>query len=337
MNAVLAVIPCLNEAAHLPALLDQMLADETIMRLVVADGGSTDGSRKIVERHAADSDRLHLLDNPSRIQSAGVNRAVLHYGNDSDWLLRIDAHCLYPDRYALTLLNAARKEDATSVVVPMVTVGRAGFQRAAAAAQNSFIGTGGSPHRHIVSGRFVEHGHHALIRLDTFRAVGGYCEAMPCNEDAELDHRIIAAEGRIWLEPEAVITYFPRQSPHALWRQYFRYGIGRARNIRRHGMRPRVRQLVPLAVPLVLALVPLALLHPIFAVPALAWAGLILAAGIVVGLRERGGMAMLAGAAAGIMQAAWGSGFLREWFAGAPDDPRYGLASEKTSSTPQEF
>ena len=270
---LLAIIPCLNEEAHLPQLLAQMLRDPAIDLLVVADGGSTDKSRQIVSDYA-ETGRVVLLDNKARIQSAGVNLAVREYGEGYEWLLRIDAHCLYPDGYASLLLDAARAHDASAVVVPMETVGRKGFQKAAAAAQNSILGTGGSAHRHVGAGRFVEHGHHALMTIDLFRRIGGYCEAMPCNEDAELDHRQIAAGGRIWLEPKAALTYFPRTSISALWRQYRCYGQGRARNLRRHRMTPRLRQLVPLAVPAALAILPLAFVHPIFALPAVACAAL---------------------------------------------------------------
>ncbi|MDT0574673.1 glycosyltransferase family 2 protein [Croceicoccus sp. F390] len=323
---ILAVIPCLNEADHLGPLIDQMLADPAIGLLVVADGGSDDGSRAIVSARMADNPRLALLDNADRIQSAGINRAVARYGTGFAWFLRIDAHCIYPDDYAGILVASAARHDATAVVVPMLTHARAGFQCAVAAAQNSILGTGGSPHRHVDRGRFVDHGHHALIDLAMFRKLGGYCEAMPCNEDAELDHRQARAGGRIWLEPAAAICYFPRRTPQALWRQYLNYGIGRARNLRRHGEMPRLRQLLPVAVPLAVAAVPLALVHWIFAVPAALWIGACLAGGFVVGARAGGGWALGAGAAAAIMHLAWGSGFIRE-MAGrrTPVPPRYGL------------
>lgn len=324
--SLLAVIPCLNEEEHLPQLLAQMLADPAIDLLVVADGGSTDRSRQIVSE-MAERERVVLLDNPARIQSAGINLAVREYGAGYEWLLRIDAHCLYPENYASLLLEAARTQEASAVVVPMETVGRKGFQKAAAAAQNSILGTGGSAHRHVGEGRFVEHGHHALMRIDLFRRVGGYCEAMPCNEDAELDHRQIEAGGRIWLEPSVALTYFPRSSMGALWRQYRCYGQGRARNLRRHRMTPRLRQLVPLAVPAAIALLPLAFLHPVFALPVIAWAVLCLTFGVLVGLRAGGGFALLTGVAAMIMQLGWAVGFLIEWI-GNPSSaaPKYGLA-----------
>jgi len=120
--SLLAVIPCLNEEDHLPQLLTQMLADPAIDRLVVVDGGSTDKSREIVASYAG-SERVVLLDNPARIQSAGINLAVREHGAGHEWLLRIDAHCLYPDDYASRLLKAACAHDASAVVVPMQTVG----------------------------------------------------------------------------------------------------------------------------------------------------------------------------------------------------------------------
>lgn len=311
--SVLGVIPCLNEAAHLPDLLDQMLADDTIDLLVVADGGSTDGSRAIVKQRMATTARLQLIDNPARIQSAGINRAVAKFGADKTWLLRIDAHCSYPKGYCVTLLEAANKSGAHAVVVPMRTKGREGFQHAVAAAQNSALGTGASPHRHVKHGGWVDHGHHALMDLKLFRQAGGYCESMPCNEDAEYDYRHTQLGARTWLEPKARITYFPRKSIPALWRQYFRYGSGRARNVRRHGQWLKLRQALPLVVPAAVLALPLGMLHWAFVLPAAAWLAICLVLGVAVGAKSGGGWALLGGVAAATMHLAWGLGFLREY------------------------
>lgn len=324
--SVLAIIPCLDEAANLERLLDQMLRDPAIDLIVVADGGSTDGSRTIVERYEAAGKPVRLLDNPDRIQSAGVNLAVRRFGGRFDWILRIDAHCGYPNGYAAILLEAAKSRDASAVVVPMITRGRDGFQLAVAAAQNSVLGTGGSAHRHLGERRFVEHGHHALMDRALFERLGGYCEAMPCNEDAEFDHRQTLAGGRILLEPEAALIYFPRRTPLALWRQYFRYGVGRARTVRRHRTGLRLRQALPLAVPAALVLALLSPVSGLFAVPAVAWLSLSLGAGILVGHRAGGGWRYASGVAAGIMHLGWACGFLTEWLTRpAQGEPRYGF------------
>lgn len=329
--SVLVVIPCLNEANHIGQIIDQLDRDKYVDLIVVADGGSTDGTLNIVKHQLSKSKKLRLLHNNQKIQSAGVNLAVANYGTNIEWLLRVDAHCLYPEDYTKILLNSALESKADSVVVPMITIAENGFQIAVATAQNSVIGTGGSSHRSISSGKFVDHGHHALIKLKLFRNAGGYCEAMPCNEDAELDFRMTKLGGKIWLEPNAAIQYFPRSTPHSLWKQYYKYGIGRASNLQRHKMRPKLRQLLPIFVPLSVALIVLFPLHWLFASPFLFWFSLCMLAGILIGSKVDSRWALLSGFAAAIMHLSWGLGFLRQ-FIGQPAGVKsqYGLAEKPT-------
>lgn len=313
MSGVLVVIPCLNEAATLPGLLARFAAESEGALIVVADGGSTDGSREIVARAAAGDGRVRLLDNPRRLQSAGVNLAVRTFGAGRRWLVRADAHCDYPPDYVPRLVAVAEAMAAASVVVPMVSRGAGCFQVAAAAAQNSRLGTGGSPHRHVGEGAWVDHGHHALMDLALFERVGGYREDMATNEDAELDLRLLGAGGRIRLEPSLALVYHPRRTLGALWRQYHAYGRGRARTLALHGRRPKLRQALPLAVPAAALLALLTPVHPALALPLLGWALLCLGGGVAVGARAGGGCALLSGLAAMAMHMAWGLGFLRQF------------------------
>lgn len=311
-NAVLTIVPCLNEEAHIAPLLRGLLADPINRQIIVADGGSTDGSRAIIRLMAALEGRIVLMDNPAGIQSAGINRAVARYGAGATWIARIDAHGVYPDRYVSRLVATAQAQVVDAVVVRLETRGETGFARGVAAAQNSRLGTGGAAHRMGGAGGLVEHGHHALMRRDAFVEAGGYCENMACNEDAELDLRLLANGARIWLEPSLPVTYFPRRGLRSLWRQYFRYGAGRAATSRRHRRRLRARQALPLGVapacvlamgaPVVLAL----------ALPALGWAGVCQAWGIALALRERRADAAWAGSAAMIMHLGWSAGYWKQ-------------------------
>ncbi len=308
----LVVIPCLNEAAHLDNLLHLVRRDLASTLIVVADGGSDDGSQAIVERHGRDDSRVILLDNPARLQSAGVNLAILKFQECAAWLVRMDAHCGYPEQFVSSLLAAQAASAADSVVVPMLTVGHGGFQDGVAAAQNSWLGTGGSAHRHVGQSTFVDHGHHALMSIKCFKAAGGYCEEMTCNEDAELDHRLSQNGAKIWLETSLPITYFPRKTPRALWRQYFRYGKGRARNVLRHQLILKLRQLMPVGVAIAALLALLAPIHPIFLIPFLIWLLACITGGAVIGAKSGGGWRFAAGPAAAIMHLSWGLGFLHE-------------------------
>ena len=312
--AVLAIIPCLNEAAHIEAIARQILqeADRIPLRLVIADGGSTDGTREIAQALAAEDDRVSFLENEKRIQSSAVNRAVQRFGRGCEFIIRIDAHSSYPDRYCESLLEEQAAIGADSVTVSMAAEGKSCFQRAAAAAQNSVLGNGGSAHRRSGEGRFVDHGHHALMRLDAFESVSGYDETFTHNEDAELDMRLRAAGFRIWLAGMPPIGYFPRASVRALFRQYLNFGRGRVRTLFKHSTRPKLRQSLPLAVAPALLLALLLPLHPIFAAPAAAWASLCIAYGVRLGWRERDVCVAMSGLAAMIMHFGWSAGFLTE-------------------------
>lgn len=74
---ILVAVPTLNEERHIAATLTGLLAGEGRQtKIVVADGGSTDATRAIVARLAAQHDNLWLIDNSERLQSAAINRVV---------------------------------------------------------------------------------------------------------------------------------------------------------------------------------------------------------------------------------------------------------------------
>ncbi|MGP3696219.1 glycosyltransferase family 2 protein [Rhodobacter sp. NSM] len=308
-SRVLIVIPTLNEALHIDCVLDGLMpfVRRHPARIVVADGGSTDGTRELVA--ARPEPEIVLIDNPRRLQSAAVNLAVEQFGDEAEMLIRIDAHSAYPDDYCDVLLAEAQATGAESVVVGMKAVGSGFWQSLIAAAQNSRVGNGGSAHRVAPVGRFVDHGHHALMRIDAFRRVGGYDESFSHNEDAELDLRLRREGFRIWLTPRTRVNYFPRRSIRALVKQYFAFGMGRARNILKHRSRPGLRQAVLVALTPALALSLLFPLHWAFTIPLLLWTAGCLIGGVMIAREIGSPGGILSGFAAGAMHVAWSAGF----------------------------
>ncbi len=309
----LIVIPCLNEAEHLHSLLAQL--EKTLAKtgglIVVVDGGSTDETVEIANTFKRRNPAIVLLHNPARIQSVAVNLAVARFGQTRDILIRIDAHCRYPDDYCETLIDVADRTGADSVVVSMIAHGQAPLQSINAAAQNAPIGNGGSRHRMRAQGGYVDHGHHALIRLAAFRTLGGYDTSFTHNEDAEFDVRMAQSGHRIWLTAETEVIYYPRSTLRALARQYFNYGKGRAQNLRKHRIVPRLRQAKVMLVLPALALALLSGLHAALALPALLWAGICIPSGLRSALSQRDPKLALIGLSAMVMHVAWSAGFWR--------------------------
>jgi len=312
--SILIVIPCLNEAAHIGGLLDQLRPAAARLGgcIIVADGGSTDGTQGIVENIAAQDPRVILLDNPKRIQSAAINLAVAALGEGADYLIRIDAHGGYPDDYCDRLVEEALATGADSVVVSMLTAGTGAVQKAVAAAQNSKLGTGGSKHRHMSDGEWVDHGHHALMRIAAFKEVGGYDESFTHNEDAELDYRLRQAGYRIWMSGSTQMIYYPRSTLKSLYFQYLGYGRGRAKNVLKHRMVPKMRQMIPLLVAPVVLLALFSFVHWLAAVPFLLWAAVCLGYGLVTATRQHNASIALAGVSAMVMHFGWSVGFWQQ-------------------------
>ncbi len=311
---VVVVIPTLNEAITIERVLKQLSDDlpaNCLVEFVVVDGGSTDGTPSIVGGLMTRQPNLQLLHNPHRIQSTAVNLAVRTFGHGAELLVRCDAHADYPIGFVRLLVETYDSMDVDSIVVPMDTVGTHGVQAAVAMVSNSPIGTGGAAHRGGTKSGVVDHGHHALFRLDSFRRAGTYDETFTHNEDAEFDCRLRAIGGRIFLNSALRIRYYPRSTFSGLWRQYYNYGKGRARTVRRHPGSLRLRQLlVPshiVTCALGLAVSPW---FPLALAPIASYVGVLAISSLWFTLKRRRVAGLLAGSAALTMHCAWAGGFI---------------------------
>src|SRR5262249_9102844 len=145
---------------------------------------------------------------------------------------------------------------------------------------------------------------------------GGFDPAMAYGEDEELHWRLRQRGFQVVLCPALHQLYRPRGSLAGLWRQYWNYGRGRMRVLRKHPDFLAPRHLAPSAVVVALAgLAAAGILVPgartAFAVVAGAWVvGLVAAActGRGAEWRER----LLLPVAVGGMHLAYGAGLLRE-------------------------
>lgn len=316
IDDVLIVVPCLNEALHIERVLRQCLETELPRHhlVVVADGGSTDGTLDILNRLTDEFPSLRILHNRRKLQSAGVNLAVDTYAEGFRYLLRVDAHADYPKNYLKRLGEEMLATGAQSVVVPLISEGQTWFQKAVAMAQNSVLGTGGSPHRHEGRRIWVDHGHHALFDIAWFKMLGGYNPAFGYNEDAEFDIRLGREGGKVWLAGDVPVIYYPRRNLVALCVQYYSYGGGRAKTVQLHKTRLKPRQMAPLAIApaCIAALFSLAFpsLWPL-ALPAIVWALVACAFGAYLAIRHGEPCALASGPAAMAMHLSWSVGYWR--------------------------
>jgi len=314
---ILIAVPTLNEEAHIETCIRSLMTGDARLadvKLVVADGGSTDRTVELVTALSHEFPNVSVIENPKRLQSAAINKvAASAAGTDVKYLVRCDAHSIYPPGFVTDVADAMVRTEAASVVVCMDAVGTSCFQKANAWIVDTPLGSGGSAHRGGTASGYYDHGHHAGFDIEHFRSIDGYDESFSHNEDAEYDHRLALAGGKIWLDADIRLSYLPRATVRSLAKQYYAYGRGRARNLMKHKAKPKLRQLAPVVN--LLALVGAggaAMIFPVFtAYPAFYVAALV-AASAYMAIKHRSACGLLAGLASGTMHIAWAAGFLRQ-------------------------
>jgi cellulose synthase/poly-beta-1,6-N-acetylglucosamine synthase-like glycosyltransferase len=233
---VTIAMPCRDEEAYIEACIRSVQAQDwpgDRLEILVADGMSIDATREILARLAAEDGRIRLIDNPARVQAAGLNECVrLARG---EVIVRIDVHADYPPDFVRRCVSELERTGADNVGGAARPRARNFFQRCVAAALESPLGIGGSPYRRPDAHGFVESVWPGAFRRSVFERVGLFDPRALTNEDAELNQRITDAGGRVYLSRDIVAHYYPRETPRALARQYFRYGQGRARTLLKHG------------------------------------------------------------------------------------------------------
>ena len=320
-ESILAVIPAFNEERHIETCIRSLMAGDTRLRevpLVIADGGSTDATIAMVEALKPEFPNLRVIHNPKRLQAAGINLAVEAASqNGTRYLVRCDAHSIYPAGFILSVAQSLQDTGASSVVVPMDAVGDTCFERANAWIVDTPLGSGGSAHRGGTKSGYVDHGHHAGFDLAMYRQLGGYDETFSHNEDAEYDERVTQAGGKIYLDAGIRIRYIPRGSVYRLARQYFNYGKGRARNVRKHRQRLKVRQALPVLALLASTggLIASPVFWPALVLP-VGYLGVLGLASLAITVRKRSACGLLSGLASGTMHMSWAAGFLKEGLLG---------------------
>jgi succinoglycan biosynthesis protein ExoA len=243
---VTIAMPAYNEEHYIETCIASVQAQDyppDLIEILVADGRSTDRTRAILARLSESDPRIQMVDNPAKIQAAGLGLLVKQATGDV--IVRMDVHCEYAPDYVRTCVEALERTGAENVGGAQRSKAKTFFQRALCAALTSPLGTGGVGYRNAESEGYVDTVFLGAFRRRVFETVGLWDPKAITNEDSELNQRILEAGGKIYLSKDIVVHYYPRDSFKKLATQYFRYGKGRARTLIKLGKFPTLRPAGP--------------------------------------------------------------------------------------------
>jgi len=244
------IVPCFNEQRTIGLLL-QAIADQSVgpraLEVVVADGGSTDETRAVVQEFADRNPdlRMRLVDNPTRAIPAALNRAIEQARGGV--IIRLDAHSIPQPDYVEQCLRVLRETQAANAggVWEIHPSASTWIARGIAAAAGHRLGAGDARYRTSGKPGPVDTVPFGAYPRSWLERVGPYDETLLTNEDYEYNVRLRQAGGIIWFDPAIRSIYFARPTLGALARQYARYGFWKARMLRRYPRTLRWRQTLP--------------------------------------------------------------------------------------------
>jgi succinoglycan biosynthesis protein ExoA len=243
---VSVIIPCRNEVRDIRACLDSLFHQELDgieMEVLVTDGMSDDGTLEILREFERRFASLRILDNPGRIVSTGVNRAIREAAGEI--IIRMDAHSVYAPDYVRTCVKVLQETNADNVGGPALTRAEGYWARAIAHAFHTRFASGGAKfHDPLYEGR-VDTVPYGCWRKATLERLGPLDETLVRSQDDELNVRLVESGGRIWQSPRIVSWYRPRTRLAGLFGQYFQYGYWKVAVIQKHRRLVAWRNLVP--------------------------------------------------------------------------------------------
>lgn len=204
--------------------------------LLVLDGDSTDATADVVRDISRQDSRVRLLRNPGRVIPTGLNvglRAAL-----GTYIARLDGHSSWNETYlAHAIVDLTARPDAAGVGGRRFGVAGSATGRAIALALSSPLGVGNSVYHYGEQPQDTDHATNGVYRAGPVRSVGGWDEALLVNEDVDFDYRLQQAGFALLYDPRLTTAWKVRESIPDFFRQYRRYGRGKAAMVRKNGAR----------------------------------------------------------------------------------------------------
>lgn len=234
------IMPVLDEGNTIRQCFDSLLDldyPKDKIEILVAEGHSKDNTHKILKEYAKKYKNIILLKNPTGNTSIGRNICIEHA--TGDMLMNYSGHVI-AEKNLLKILALKLSElpkEIVAVGCSNISPEKQNFVgKLADVVFSSFMGGKNLfvQNAEFEEERYSDHVSFACYRRRPVADVGNFDPEFWCGQDAELDLRLLKAGYKILYTPETKVYHFKRSTFKSLFRQMYRYGIARAKMVKKH-------------------------------------------------------------------------------------------------------
>lgn len=210
-----------NEGRNISRLLDSLLAQSRKPdQIVIVDGGSTDGTVKVLESYAARSDNIKVLVRPKTNISAGRNIAISAAA--SEVIANINGDCRADPEWVANLLRPFEDDANVDVVSGSCEI------EAHNELQVILNEVARLKYRNEARATYLPVGNSVAFKKEAWAKVGGYPEWLDRGEDSLFHTHLRRAGCKFALAREARVHWETRTDLRQLYHQYRAYSRGDA-------------------------------------------------------------------------------------------------------------
>lgn len=244
---VSVIVPLYNEEKYIGGLIDS-LAGQTFpresMEWIFVDGMSNDRTKEIVESLANEKGYpIILLDNESQKAPYALNIGIERARGD--YVIRLDAHAEYSCDYIEKCVFYLDTTDADNVGGIAETEANGFIGHAIAKMISTKFGVGDSDFRIGEGNRYVDTVPFGAFRREVFDRVGLFNTKLIRSEDNDMNARIRAAGGKIWLAEDIRFRYYCRDTVRGILKMALQNGNALFHTLKENPKAMSLRHFVP--------------------------------------------------------------------------------------------
>jgi cellulose synthase/poly-beta-1,6-N-acetylglucosamine synthase-like glycosyltransferase len=223
------IVPCRNEEKFIGKCLDSIIVQDypkNRFQVLVVDGMSEDGTRKVIKKYTKRYSFIKLLDNPQRITPCGLNLGIKN--SQGELIFWMSAHNEYEKEYTSKCIKYMKKFDADAVggIIKPIPRNNSFIGKSICIALSHPFGVGNSAHKTgINSSKWVDAAFGGCYKKEIFQKVGLFNENLVGTQDMEFCLRLRRAGYKTLLVPDIVSYYYARSDLKSFCKYNLRNGL----------------------------------------------------------------------------------------------------------------